>query len=118
MPGYASLAAGRESGPWRRNQAPWRIVRAMALRILNAPSDSEPLVAQLRERIERELPGARARVRCASPGHFEIEVESAAFTGKPRVRQHQLVYAAIAPLMAGDAALVHAIDRLDCRIPG
>jgi hypothetical protein len=28
-----------------------------------------------------------------------------------------MVYAAIAPLMAGDAAPVHAIDRLDCRVP-
>ena len=90
----------------------------MALRISNAAGDPEPLVAQLRERIERELPGARARVRCASPGHFEIEVESTAFAGQPRVRQHQLVYSAIAPLMAGDAAPVHAIDRLDCRVPG
>ena len=89
----------------------------MALRILNAASDPEPLVAELRERIERELPGSRARVRCASPGHFEIEVESAAFAGKPRVRQHQLVYAAIAPLLTGDAAPVHAVDRLDCRVP-
>ena len=91
---------------------------AVALRILSSPSDPDALAVQLRERIERELPGSRARVRCASPGHFEIEVESAAFAGQPRVRQHQLVYAAIAPLMAGDAAPVHAIDRLDCRVPG
>jgi stress-induced morphogen len=56
-------------------------------------------------------------VRSTSPVHFEIEVESAAFAGKPRVRQHQLVYAAIAPLMAGDTAPVHAIDRLDTRVP-
>jgi stress-induced morphogen len=90
----------------------------MALRILSSPSDPEALVTQLRERIEREIPGARAGVRCASPGHFEIEVEAAAFAGQPRVRQHQLVYAAIAPLLAGDAAPVHAIDRLECRIPG
>lgn len=90
----------------------------MALRILSSPSDPEALEAQLRERIESGIPGARARVRCASPGHFEVEVEAAAFAGKPRVRQHQLVYAAIAPLLAGDAAPVHAIDRLETRLPG
>jgi hypothetical protein len=28
------------------------------------------------------------------------------------IESHRLVYAAIAPLMAGDAAPVHAIDRL------
>ena len=89
----------------------------MALRILNSTVDAEPVVRELRERIERELPGSRARVRAASAGHFEIEVECAAFAGKPRVRQHQMVYAAIAPLMSGDAPPVHAIDQLDCRIP-
>jgi len=90
----------------------------MALRILSSPSEPDALANELRERIEREIPGARARVRCASPGHFEIEVEAEAFAGRPRVRQHQLVYAAIAPMLAGDAAPVHAIDRLECRIPG
>jgi stress-induced morphogen len=89
----------------------------MALRILDSPSDGESLAEELRRRIESGLPGARARVRCASPGHFEIEVECVAFAGKPRVRQHQMVYAAIAPMLAGDAPPVHAIDRLDCRIP-
>jgi stress-induced morphogen len=89
----------------------------MALRILNSPHDAEPLAEELRARIERELAGARARVRSTATGHFEIEVECPAFAGKPRVRQHQMVYAAIAPLMAGDAAPVHAIDRLDCRVP-
>ena len=89
----------------------------MALRILDSSPDPEPLTRELRERIERELPGSRARVRASSGGHFEIEVECAAFAGKSRVRQHQMVYAAIAPLMAGDAAPVHAIDKLDCRTP-
>jgi acid stress-induced BolA-like protein IbaG/YrbA len=90
----------------------------MALRILNSSHDTEPVAEELRARIERELPGARARVRCTATGHFEIEVECAAFAGKPRVRQHQMVYAAIAPLLAGDAAPVHAVDKLDCRVPG
>jgi stress-induced morphogen len=44
-------------------------------------------------------------------------VVSAAFEGKSRVQQHQLVYGAIADLMAGAQAPVHAIDKLDCRIP-
>ncbi len=89
----------------------------MALRIQNSPYDTEPLAEELRARIERELPGSRARVRCTSTGHFEIEVECAAFAGLPRVRQHQMVYGAIAPLMAGETAPVHAVDKLDCRVP-
>jgi stress-induced morphogen len=109
---------------WERKQAAahpfalaYRPANPMALRILNSSIDSEPLVRDLRERIERELPNARARVRATAAGHFEIEVECAAFAGKPRVRQHQMVYAAIAPLMKGDAAPVHAVDKLDCQVP-
>jgi stress-induced morphogen len=44
-------------------------------------------------------------------------VVSAAFAGLPRVRQQQKVYAAIAHLMAGDAAPVHAIDQLITKTP-
>jgi acid stress-induced BolA-like protein IbaG/YrbA len=40
-------------------------------------------------------------------------VVSDAFEGKSRVRQQQMVYAAITPLMTGDAPPVHAIDRLE-----
>ncbi len=87
----------------------------MALKILSSPSDASPVVAQLRTAIEAALAGARAEVRAASPGHFEIEVAWDAFAGKSKLAQHQLVYRAITPLMSGDAAPVHAIDRLDCK---
>lgn len=89
----------------------------MALQILNAGPDPGVLVRQIREAIERALPGAKVEARCASPGHFEIGVVSAAFAGEPTVRQHQLVYGAIAHLMDGDAPPVHAVDRLECRTP-
>jgi len=89
----------------------------MALQILNAGPDPEKIVAQLRSAIAEALPGAEIDVRAASPGHFEISVTSEAFAEKPKVRQHQLVYAAITDLMSGDAAPVHAVDRLECRTP-
>jgi len=89
----------------------------MALQILNAGPGPEQILGQLREAVESALPGAQVEVHCGSPGHFEIRVRSEAFTGKPTVRQHQLVYAAIAHLMSGDAPPVHAIDRLECRTP-
>ncbi|MEE2677197.1 MAG: BolA family protein [Myxococcota bacterium] len=89
----------------------------MALQILNAGPDPQVIVGQLREAIEAALPGSEVEVRCGSAGHFEIRVRSEAFAGKPTVRQHQLVYAAIAPLMSGDAPPVHAIDRLECQAP-
>jgi stress-induced morphogen len=89
----------------------------VALRILNAAADSEPLLRQLVEAIQAALPGAVAEVRCASAGHFEIRVRSGAFAGLPKLKQHQLVYRAIAPFMSGDAPPVHAVDRLECQLP-
>ena len=63
------------------------------------------------------LPGARVEVEAGGPGHFTLSVVSGAFAGLPRVRQQQTVYAAIAHLMAGDAAPVHAIDQLITKTP-
>jgi acid stress-induced BolA-like protein IbaG/YrbA len=45
-------------------------------------------------------------------GHYSIEVTSAAFAGKNRVESQRLVYSAIAHLMRGDMAPVHAVDTL------
>jgi acid stress-induced BolA-like protein IbaG/YrbA len=90
----------------------------MALKILSAPPpEPEALVAELRRAVLAALPDALVEVEAGSPGHFALAVTSAAFAGLPRVRQQQKVYAAIAHLMAGDAAPVHAIDRLVTRAP-
>ena len=75
---------------------------------------ADPIIHQLREAIEASVDCADVQIRCGSPGHFTIRVVSGEFDGLSRVKQQQLVYAAIAPLMAGDQAPVHAVDRLDC----
>ncbi len=74
-------------------------------------------VSQIKRSIESAIAGADVAVKAASAGHFEIDVTSDAFTGKSMVQQQQLVYAAIKELMAGDAAPVHAIDRLRTKTP-
>jgi stress-induced morphogen len=89
----------------------------MALRIINAGPDPETIVPQIRDAIQAAIAGAEVEVRPASPGHFEIRVTSAAFAGRSGLQRHQLVYGAIAALMKGDAAPVHAVDHLDCRTP-
>jgi acid stress-induced BolA-like protein IbaG/YrbA len=87
----------------------------MALQILNAPGpDPRETADQMQERIAKTIPGAAIEVEPAGPGHFEITVTSAVFEGKSRVQQQQLVYGAIADLMAGSTPPVHAIDRLQC----
>jgi acid stress-induced BolA-like protein IbaG/YrbA len=81
----------------------------VALRILGAQDD---IGERLRATIAGALPGAAVEVRDGGAGHFELRVVAEAFRGRSRLQQHQMVYGAIAPLMAGEAAPVHAIDRL------
>ena len=50
-------------------------------------------------------------------GHFTISVVSQEFAGKGMLACHRLVYGAIAELMHGDAAPVHAVDKLTTRAP-
>ena len=45
-------------------------------------------------------------------GHFTIEVTAKVFEGKNMLQSQRLVYSAIAHLMKGDAAPVHAVDSL------
>jgi len=71
---------------------------------------------EVKAAIEAALPGAEASVS-GGGGHFEIEVVSDAFAGKRILEQQRLVYSAIAHLMAGDTAPVHAVDRMVCKTP-
>ena len=48
-------------------------------------------------------------------GHYNIEVTSPAFAGKSMLESQRMVYGAIAHLMKGDAAPVHAVDSLKIR---
>ena len=72
---------------------------------------------QLREALEAAFPGDEIEVR-GSGGHFEIKVVSAQFEGENRVARQRRVYKAITPLMSGDAAPVHAVDKLTTDLPG
>jgi stress-induced morphogen len=86
----------------------------MSFEVINS---TESVVERMRRAIEAALPGAEIEVRAASPGHFEIRVVAEAFRGKSRVDQQRLVLGAIAPLMSGDSAPVHAIDQLQTLLP-
>ena len=79
---------------------------------------ADDVCAEARRMIEAAIPGARAEVTAASPGHFEISVTAQAFGGKSPVQQQQMVYKAIAPLMSGDAPPMHAVDRLKVTAAG
>lgn len=86
----------------------------MALKILGAADD---VLEKIEAAIRAALPESQVQVKAGGAGHFEVSVVAEAFRGRSMVQQHQLVYAAIAPLMAGDAPPVHAIDRLQTKAP-
>ncbi len=85
--------------------------------LLGSGSGSSNMCAELRDAIANDLPGADIRVSTGSPGHFSIAVVSEEFRGKTRLACQRLVYKAIAPLMKGDRAPVHAVDQLETNVP-
>lgn len=87
----------------------------MSLNILG--DDSATIIEQMRTAIELAVDCRELSIDSGSPGHFVIRVVSDAFADLGRVKQQQLIYGAIAHLMKGDGAPVHAIDRLECVKP-
>jgi len=85
----------------------------------------QPVIAQIRSAVERELAPLHVEIiddsaahaghaGARSGGHFRLTVVSAAFEGRSQLQRHRLVYAAVAPLMSG---AVHALNIV-ARAPG
>jgi len=70
----------------------------------------------IRAAIQSAIEGATVDVS-GGGGHFTIAVVSPAFAGKGMLESQRLVYGAIAHLMKGDRAPVHAVDSLKTRTP-
>ena len=85
----------------------------MALQIHPPPRET---IEQIESAILEAIPDAKVEVN-GSGGHFEISVVSSVFEGKNTLAKQRIVYSAIADLMKGDAAPVHAVDRLETRTP-
>jgi stress-induced morphogen len=72
----------------------------------------------IRAAILGKIPDASVLVDAGSGGgHFTIQVVSPVFSGKNMVESQRLVYGAIAHLMKGDGAPVHAVDKLTTKTP-
>jgi acid stress-induced BolA-like protein IbaG/YrbA len=65
--------------------------------------------------IGASIDGARIDVS-GGGGHYAIVVTSKAFAGKSTLESQRMVYGAIAHLMKGDMAPVHAIDSLRTQV--
>lgn len=73
--------------------------------------------ASIRQAILDKIPDAAVDVQPGSGGHYSISVVSPVFAGKGMLESQRLVYGAIAHLMKGDGAPVHAIDKLSTKAP-
>lgn len=74
-------------------------------------------LSDLRTSILAQIPDAQVSVEAGSGGHYTISVVSPVFEGKNMVQSQRLVYGAIAHLMKGDGAPVHAVDKLTTKVP-
>ena len=80
------------------------------------PTDFQgDICAAIRGAIETKIAGARAEVE-GGGGHYTIVVTSREFEGKSMLASQRLVYGAIAHLMSGDRAPVHAVDNLKTKV--
>lgn len=70
----------------------------------------------IRTAVIGRLPDAVVEVK-GGGGHWSLVVTSTAFDGKSMLEKHRLVLSALAPLMAGDGAPVHAVDSLITKTP-
>ena len=75
------------------------------------------VLIELEKSIHAIIPDAIVKVAPGSGGHYTIEVVSTVFAGKSMLESQRLVYGAIAHLMKGDGAPVHAVDSLKTRTP-
>ncbi len=73
---------------------------------------------EIRTRIRAALPDAQVEVvdTTGTGDHFAATIVSAAFTGQLPVERHRVVYAALADLLRGPAAPIHAL-ALTTRTP-
>jgi acid stress-induced BolA-like protein IbaG/YrbA len=74
------------------------------------------VIDAIRTAIEDKVEGSAAEVS-GGGGHYQIVVTSKVFAGKSMLESQRLVYSAIAHLMQGDMAPVHAVDSLKTRTP-
>ena len=72
---------------------------------------SQDVSESIKVSILARLPQAVIAVRGAG-GHFEIAVTAASFAGQSTLERQRTVLSAIAHLMKGDNAPVHAVDSL------
>jgi len=81
---------------------------------ISAPA--QEVFGKIRDSVRAAIADAEVEVS-GGGAHFEIRVTSGAFDGKNSLARQRMVYAAIAHLMKGEGAPIHAVDRLETSVP-
>ena len=74
------------------------------------------VLTALRQAVVAKIPDAVVEAS-GGGGHFTLAVTSPVFAGQSMLNQQRLVLGAIAHLMKGDRAPVHAVDKLTTKVP-
>ena len=83
---------------------------------LQSSAPAEEGFGKIRDSVRAAIPDAEVEVSGGGT-HYEIRVTSGSFDGKNSLARQRMVYAAIAHLMRGEGAPIHAIDRLETSVP-
>ena len=62
---------------------------------------------ELKSLLETAFPGARVQVASPDDVHFQAQIVTEAFAGKPTLARHRMVYAVLGERMGGE---VHALS--------
>ena len=83
----------------------------------NHPTNFQGSITEaIEQAITSKIADAKVEVR-GGGGHYDISVVSSAFAGKSTLEKHRMVLGAIAHLMSGDLAPVHAVDSIKATAP-
>jgi len=92
-------------------------MRYNAAAMSNHPTDfTGDIPTAIRDAVVAAIPDAVVEA-AGGGGHWTITVTSPVFAGKSLLVSHRLVMSAIAPLLAGAAPPIHAVDSLTTRVP-
>jgi acid stress-induced BolA-like protein IbaG/YrbA len=83
---------------------------------LTIAQQNSDIPATIKSALENAIEGAQVKAT-GGQGHFQIEIVAAAFEGKSMLESHRLVLGAIAHLMSGPDAPVHAVDSIKTSTP-
>lgn len=77
----------------------------------------QEVATAIKESVEKAIPGAQVEVSIGGGAHYSVRAVSSEFEGKGLLAKQRMVLTAIAHLLDGHPAPVHAIDKIEAVVP-